>query len=124
EVPPAAGGWAQPGAEPEPAPAPAETRKQRAAGGEETIEITGAAPVRKRPVPSRGTSDFQIETAQLAQVPHANASDFLKLAPGVLLTNEGGEGHAEQVFLRGFDAREAQDIDFSVDAVPINENGT
>src|SRR5205823_5616230 len=43
--------------------------------------------------------------------------------PGILLTNEGGEGHAEQVFLRGFDAREGQDIEFSVDGVPINESG-
>src|SRR5207244_12164439 len=41
----------------------------------------------------------------------------------VLLTNEGGEGHAEQVFLRGFDAREGQDVEFSVDGVPINESG-
>ena len=123
EVTAADAGVPEAAAEAEPAPAPAETRRHRADGGEETIEITGAAPVRKRPVPSRGTSDFQIETAQLAQVPHANASDFLKLAPGVLLTNEGGEGHAEQVFLRGFDAREGQDIEFSVDGVPINESG-
>jgi len=45
------------------------------------------------------------------------------LAPGILLTNEGGDGHAEQVFLRGFDAREGQDIEFSVGGVPINEAG-
>ena len=109
-------------AEPEEAPAPAKER-HRADGGEEEIDVVAARPVHQRPVPSRGTSDFQIETAQLAQVPHTNASDFLKLAPGVLLTNEGGEGHAEQVFLRGFDAREGQDIEFSVDGVPINESG-
>ena len=113
---------APPPAEPEP-PTTTGARRSRADGGEETIEVTGTAPVHRRPVPSRGTSDFQIETAQLAEVPHANASDFLKLAPGVLLTNEGGEGHAEQVFLRGFDAREGQDIEFSVDGVPINESG-
>ncbi len=53
----------------------------------------------------------------------ANAAEFLKLAPGILLTNEGGEGHAEQVFLRGFDAREGQDIEFTVDGIPINESG-
>jgi len=56
-------------------------------------------------------------------VPRANASELLKLAPGILLTNEGGEGHAEQVFMRGFDAREGQDIEFSVGGVPINESG-
>src|SRR4029077_11255347 len=49
--------------------------------------------------------------------------DYLKLAPGVLLTNEGSEAHADQVFLRGFDAREGQDVEFTVDGVPINESG-
>ena len=101
--------------------APAEESvRGRADGGEEVIEVTAAT---HRHVPTRGTSDFQIETAQLAEVPRGNASEFLKLAPGVLLTNEGGEGHAEQVFLRGFDAREGQDVEFSVDGVPVNESG-
>jgi len=102
------------------AAAPAEQDGGVPDGGEGVIDVTVLG--RRRP-PSRGTSDYQIETAQLAQVPHANASDFLKLAPGFLLTNEGGEGHAEQVFLRGFDAREGQDLEFSVDGVPINESG-
>ena len=77
----------------------------------------------RRPPPSRGASDFQIRVDQLADVPRANASDLLKLAPGILLSNDGGEGHAEQVFLRGFDAREGQDIEFTVGGVPINESG-
>src|SRR6202035_2708340 len=69
-----------------------------------------------------------VEIGKLAQVangnPHGNAADLLKLAaPGLLLTNEGGEGHAEQVFLRGFDAREGQDIEFTVGGVPINGSG-
>ena len=77
---------------------------------------------RRRPT-SRGASDFQLRVDQLADVPRANASELLKLAPGILLTNEGGEGHAEQVFMRGFDAREGQDIEFTVGGVPINESG-
>jgi hypothetical protein len=70
-----------------------------------------------------GASDFNLHVGALANVPRQNASELLKLAPGILLTNEGGEGHAEQVFLRGFDAREGQDIEFSVGGVPINESG-
>lgn len=70
-----------------------------------------------------GASDFHINVGALRIVPRANAADYLKLAPGILLTNEGGEGHAEQVFLRGFDAREGQDVEFSVDGVPINDGG-
>jgi len=77
----------------------------------------------RRPPVSRGASDFQVRIDQLAEVPRANASELLKLAPGILLTNEGGEGHAEQVFMRGFDAREGQDIEFTVGGVPINESG-
>ncbi len=80
--------------------------------------------VRGRSVPpSVGASDFNLRVGALANVPRQNASELLKLAPGILLTNEGGEGHAEQVFLRGFDAREGQDIEFTVGGVPINESG-
>jgi hypothetical protein len=68
-------------------------------------------------------ADFNVEVGSLALVPHKNAADELKLAPGILLTNDGGEAHGEQVFLRGFDAREGQDIEFSVQGVPINEAG-
>jgi TonB family protein len=80
--------------------------------------------VQGRPIPpSRGASDFNLRVGELARVPRGNAAEMLKLAPGILLTNEGGEGHAEQVFLRGFDAREGQDIEFSLGGMPINESG-
>ncbi len=68
-----------------------------------------------------GGSDFVIDIGQLAVVPRRNAQDLLQLAPGVFLTNEGGEGHAEQVFLRGFNAEQGQALEFSVNGVPINE---
>ncbi len=84
----------------------------------EEVFVTG----RQMP-PSRGASDFELQTGELARVPRQNSAELLKLAPGILLTNEGGEGHAEQVFLRGFDAREGQDIELSVGGVPINESG-
>ncbi|MEW6435338.1 MAG: TonB family protein [Myxococcota bacterium] len=83
-----------------------------------------ATTVLGRSVPkSRGASDFQLEVGELQVVPRRGAADFLKLAPGILLTNEGGEGHPEQIFLRGFDAREGQDLELTVDGVPINELG-
>jgi iron complex outermembrane receptor protein len=111
----------------EPAPAPSQTKpgaqpkpKQAAKAAEAPIDVTVRG--RSRP-PSRGTSDYQLGVGGLATVPRQNAAEMLKLAPGILLTNEGGEGHAEQVFLRGFDAREGQDIEFTVDGVPVNESG-
>lgn len=82
------------------------------------VSVTGA----HRPPPSRGASDFHIDIGALALVPRQNAAKMLQLAPSIFLSNDGGEGHAERVYLRGFDAREGQDIEFSVGGVPINES--
>lgn len=69
----------------------------------------------------RAVSDYNLKVGDLKLVPRRNASELLTLAPGILLTNHGGEGHAQQVFLRGFDAREGRDLEFTVNGVPINE---
>lgn len=74
-------------------------------------------------IPSRGAGDYEIPVGKLAAVPRMDSASLLRLAPGVLLTNEGGLGHPYQIFLRGFDAREGQDIEFTVDGMPINEVG-
>ncbi|MDF2693993.1 MAG: Outer rane receptor protein [Labilithrix sp.] len=74
-------------------------------------------------LPSRGAGDHEIPVGKLALVPRADAAGLLRLAPGVFLTNEGGTGHPYQIFLRGFDAREGQDLEMSVDGVPVNEVG-
>jgi iron complex outermembrane recepter protein len=82
------------------------------------VEVRGKLEAR-----SHGTSDYQVTIGAQQAVPRSNPSDLLKLAPGFLLTNEGGAGHAEQVFMRGFDAKEGQDLEFTVDGVPINDAG-
>jgi iron complex outermembrane recepter protein len=114
--------WAQdtsvpaPAADPPPAPDPA---KQDPPKKEESVTVRGRAPT-----PSRGASDFNLRIGELANVPRAEgAAGLLKLAPGILLTNKGGDGHAEQIFLRGFDAREGQDVELTAAGVPINEAG-
>lgn len=77
-----------------------------------------------RPLPrSRGVGDFHAEVGDLDAVPRATSAELLKLAPSIMLSNESGEGHAEQIFLRGFDAREGQDLELSVDGVPVNQSG-
>lgn len=110
---------------PEPAvPPPAAPAAPAAPTPEEAAETTLEATIHGRARPrSRGSSDYVQAVGKLAEVPRKNAAELLKLAPGFLLTNEGGEGHAEQIFLRGFDAREGQDIEISVDGVPVNEAG-
>jgi len=66
-------------------------------------------------------SDFDIEPGKLALVPRGSAEKLLTLAPGVFMTNEGGEGHPSSFFLRGFDAGSGQDIEFTIEGIPLNE---
>jgi iron complex outermembrane receptor protein len=106
--------WAQDTSVPPPADPPKEEPKK-----EEAVVVRGRAPT-----PSRGASDFNLRIGELANVPRSEgAAGLLKLAPGILLTNKGGDGHAEQIFLRGFDAREGQDVELTAAGVPINEAG-
>ncbi|HEY1957929.1 MAG TPA: TonB family protein [Polyangiaceae bacterium] len=101
--------------------APAASHPQAAHDDIEDVRIWAPPPL---PRVGIGDVHFDIGKLRLAhESPTTNASQLLQSATPILLTNEGGEGHAEQVFLRGFDAREGQDIEFSVDGVPINESG-
>jgi TonB family protein len=116
---------ALPGTVQEPSrPAAASTAASAPALPTEATEETLEATVRGRATArSRGTADYEVSVGQLAIVPRKAADELLKLAPGILLTNEGGEGHASQIFLRGFDARDGQDLEISVAGVPVNEAG-
>ena len=97
-------------------PGPAEEPRRSAAP--EEVTVTG-----RTRSPNRGGADFELPIGELAVVPRSNATDFLKLAPGVLVTNEGGEGHADSLVLRGFDAGEGESVALSVGGVPINDPG-
>ena len=74
---------------------------------------------------THGASDYQVEVGELRAVPRGNASDALSSSRSGVPPSRtrGGSGHAEQVFLRGFDAHEEQDLEFTVDGVPINDAG-
>jgi TonB family protein len=108
---------AQPSPIPE-APEPAKTGIGTTPEPPQEIVVVG-----RSHIPSRGAGDYEIPIGNLSRVPHSDAASLLRLAPGVFLTNEGGTGHPYQIFLRGFDAREGQDVEFTVDGVPINEVG-
>jgi len=97
-------------------------------------EPGGAAPVAPRPpsfsttvrgassaTPPVAVGDFHIPVGQLADVPRRSASDLMLLAPGVMLANHGGEGHAESIYIRGFDAGEGKDVELRLNGVPLNE---
>lgn len=80
-----------------------------------TVRGIGSAP------PPVAVGDFHIPVGQLADVPRHSASDLMLLAPGVMLANHGGEGHAETIFIRGFDAGEGKDVELRLNGVPLNE---
>jgi len=123
----------EPPAQPEPSSAPVEVARAAPATPGASSTTTPNAQARQAPseivvvghasAPSRGASDYEVQIGKLAQVPHRDAASLLRLAPGVLLTSEGGTGHPYQIFLRGLDAREGQDIEFTIDGLPINEVG-
>ena len=70
---------------------------------------------------SVAASDFRLEVGELRRVPRDHAQRLLTLAPGILLTNHGGEGHTASMYVRGFDAGEGEDVELRVDGIPLNE---
>jgi iron complex outermembrane receptor protein len=110
----------------EPAPSPPSVALPRATPtptAEQPPTPAQVTVVGRASAPSRGGSDYRVHVGALSYVPRANATELLRLAPGVFLSNEGGEGHAQRIYLRGFDAREGQDVELSVGGVPINDSG-
>lgn len=89
-----------------------------AAGAHEEVTVRG-----RRREARRGASDHRIHVGALRSVPRQGAVQLLELAPGVLTTGDAAPGQAEQVYLRGFDARLGQDLEFSVEGVPVNQVG-
>ncbi len=114
---------------PRPLPEADATAPRVSSAGSNTVSQEGSdEPVlaaRARAAPNAGeapaTSDTDLAIGRLHAVPRLRAEELLTLAPGVLLANHGGEGHASAFFLRGFDAGEGQDVEITVDGVPIND---
>jgi len=66
-------------------------------------------------------SKYELKIGNLHIVPRKNATEHLMLAPGVLTANHGGEGHAQETYMRGFAAKEGQDIEYTLGGAPLNE---
>jgi iron complex outermembrane receptor protein len=66
-------------------------------------------------------SDFDLELGALRRVPRRSAEELVTLAPGAVLSNHSGIGHAAGLYLRGFDAGEGQDYELLVSGIPLNE---
>nr|WP_225937339.1 TonB family protein [Myxococcus sp. RHSTA-1-4] len=115
DVPPGDGGVASTGVEAAAPDAGIPVAASDAPAFSTTVRGTASAP------PPVAVGDFHIPVGQLADVPRNSASDLMLLAPGVMLANHGGEGHAESIFIRGFDAGEGKDVELRLNGVPLNE---
>jgi iron complex outermembrane receptor protein len=68
-----------------------------------------------------GSADFQIELGALASTVGPSAAKALEMAPGIVIGNEGGLGHAQQIILRGFNADQGTAVEMNFNGVPINQ---
>jgi iron complex outermembrane recepter protein len=69
----------------------------------------------------RGANDYRIEGALLKSAPHAEAAELMRAAPGLVVARIEGEAVGHRLMLRGFDADHGQDIELTVDGVPLNQ---
>ena len=101
-------------------PEPATEEESAEAGGED-YRLQDATVTGRRRTEATAASRFDVDLGRLHIIPRRSAAEQLMLAPGVLTTSHGGEGHAHETFMRGFAAKEGQDIEYLVDGVPLNE---
>lgn len=68
----------------------------------------------------RAASTYELDRALLEAAPHRDGADLLSSAPGVYVARGEGDGVAHSIFLRGFDAEHGQDLELTLDGVPLN----
>lgn len=100
-----------------------EAETQTESEADEDIGATATTVLGVAPSPLRAASDFHFDASAFRAVPRRTTEQLLTLAPGLVLANHGGIGHAPTVYLRGFDAGEGQDVAYDVDGTLINEPG-
>ncbi|MDC0712307.1 TonB-dependent receptor [Stigmatella sp. ncwal1] len=107
---------AVPSPEPEERPASEEPREPPQAEASPTAGTTVRAAR-----PARSASEVTLDREILQSAPRTGAVDLLRLVPGLVVSQHGGEGKAHQLFLRGFDALHGQDVELNVGGLPVNE---
>ncbi|XXF81696.1 TonB-dependent receptor [Myxococcaceae bacterium GXIMD 01537] len=75
----------------------------------------------RAPRPAASAAEVTLSRDVLDAAPRSNAVDLLRLVPGLVVSQHSGEGKAQQLFLRGFDALHGQDVELNVGGLPVNE---
>lgn len=68
-------------------------------------------------------TERSLDRAAIETFPARSADELLRAMPGLHLSAHGGNGHAFQFLIRGFDAEHGSDLAVTVEGVPINEPG-
>ena len=71
--------------------------------------------------PTHGAGESVVARDVIDAAPRTGATDLLRLVPGLVASQHSGEGKAQQLFLRGFDAVHGQDVELNVAGLPVNE---
>src|ERR1041385_4403924 len=79
----------------------------------ETITITDDAP-------AESASSIHLDRGKVGQRSRTPKSDILRQVPGLMVSQHGGGGKADQYVIRGFDADHGTDIAVFSDGVPVN----
>ncbi len=75
----------------------------------------------RRVTAQRAAGDFVMSADVLGAAPAQDTTGLLQKAPGLYVGRGEGDAVAGQVYLRGFDAEHGQDIEFTVNGIPINQ---
>jgi len=102
-----------------PAPQPPEPPPDEASATAEEAPVKST--VVRGALPARSASEVTLGRDILDAAPRRNAVDLLRAVPGLVASQHSGEGKAQQLFLRGFDALHGQDVELNVGGLPVNE---
>lgn len=93
---------------------------------ESPVDAGVIEPVRETTVrasrPAHAASETVVGRDVIDAAPRSGATDLLRLVPGVVASQHSGEGKAQQLFLRGFDAVHGQDVELNVGGLPVNQS--
>lgn len=89
------------------------------AGEADGVEAVAAVELTREE--QRGANDYRLDRKRLEAAPHTDAAELLKLAPGLVVARIEGDAVGHRLMLRGFDADHGQDIELTVDGVPVNQ---
>jgi TonB family protein len=98
-----------------------QVREPAGDGGDHAFGARAIADPTEESRASRAVSDFRIGRDVIEAAPRGDASDLLRLAPGVFSTRAEGDAVAPEITLRGFDAAHGQDIELLAGGIPLNQ---